>query len=192
VAGPTVTTTYTVVGTATGGCSNTDSVTITILGNPALPAIIRNIDTLSCSGDYEEYQWFLNDDAISGATFRDYTFTSNGTYYVQVFNASGCSTSSTSILITDVGIVENSNVIHLDAFPNPASNDVTLQFNMLKQSNVKIKIINITGELVYSDELIQFVGEYKKQISFQGNASGVYYIQVITNDQVVNKKLVKQ
>ena len=192
VAGPTVTTTYTVVGTATGGCSNTDSVTITVLEDPDLPAIIRNVDTLFCSSDYSGYQWYLNDEAIPGATRQDYTFTANGTYYLQVFNASGCSTSSTTTVITDVGIDENSNAIHMIAYPNPTSSYVTLQFNLVKQSDVKIKVTNIAGELVYSDELRHFIGAYKRQISLHENAIGVYYLQVTTNDEVINKKLIKQ
>ncbi|MGZ4059053.1 MAG: SBBP repeat-containing protein, partial [Bacteroidia bacterium] len=192
VAGPTLTTTYTVIGTAPGGCSNTDMVTITVLGNPGLPTLSRVIDTLYCSPSYAGYQWYLNGTAIPGATNQTLTYTVNGTYYCQVFNSLGCSTSSVPFTINDVGIVENSNAIQLNIFPNPTSNDVTLEFNLIKQSTVKINLVNISGQVIYTNELSDFIGEYKKPISLNENAAGIYYLQIITNDAVINKKIIKQ
>lgn len=192
MAGPTVTTTYTVVGTASGGCTNTDMVTITILGNPALPSLSINHDTLFCSGTYTAYQWYLNGVAIPGATNQYYNFLVNGNYYVQVFNALGCSTSSTVTVINNVGINENSNAISLDVYPNPTTNDLTLAFNLTRSSDVKIKLMSIAGQLIYSDELSQFTGGYKKQINLHGNSAGIYFLQIITNDGVVNRKIIKQ
>ena len=191
MAGPTVTTTYTVVGTAAGGCSNTDAVTITVLGNPPLPTVSRVIDTLYCSPAYSGYQWYFNGVLIPGATGQTYTYSMNGTYYVQVYNALGCSTTSVTITINDVGIAENTNSIQLEVYPNPTSNDVTLEFNLAKQSDVKISVMNIAGQVIYSDVLSEFIGEYKKPVNLHENANGIYYLQIITNDEVINKKVIK-
>ncbi|MCX6294745.1 MAG: SBBP repeat-containing protein, partial [Bacteroidetes bacterium] len=78
IAGPTVTTTYTVVGTAVGGCSNIDSVTITVLGNPGLPTIAEVLDSVKCTPSYFGYQWYFNGSPIVGATSQNYNFTANG------------------------------------------------------------------------------------------------------------------
>ena len=192
VAGPTMTTTYTVVGTAVGGCTNTDMVTVTVLGNPGLPTITRVIDTLSCSPAYAGYQWYFNGTLIPGATGQTYMYSANGAYYCQVSNALGCTTASVPITINDMGIQENTNTIQLDVYPNPTSNDITLEFNLVKQSNVKINLMNIEGQIIYAQELSEFIGEYKKPINMHENANGIYYLQVITNDEVINKKIIKQ
>ena len=192
IAGPTSPTCYYVVGTAVGGCSSTDTVCITVLGNPGLPTIAEVLDSLTCSPSYAAYQWYFNGSLIPGATNQNYNFTANGTYYVQVFNALGCSTSSLTITINDVGIAENANNIQLQVYPNPTSSNITLAFNLAKQSDVKIKLMDIAGQIIYSDELNQFLGEYKKPINMHENADGIYYLQIITNDEVINKKIIKQ
>lgn len=191
VAGPTVTTTYTVVGTATGGCTNTDSVTIYVLGNPGLPSISEVLDSLMCSPSYFAYQWYYNGLPIFGATTQNYNFTLNGNYYVEVYNAFGCSTVSAVITINDVGVAENSNASLLSIYPNPTSTNFTLEFDLAKASSMKINVMNISGQIIYSEDANASAGTFKKIISFNENANGIYYLQVITNDDVVTKKIVK-
>lgn len=191
VAGPTVTTTYTVVGTATGGCTNTDSVTIYVLGNPALPSVAEIGDSLFCTPSYFAYQWYLNGTPISGATSQNYNFTVNGNYYVEVFNALGCSTVSAVFVVNDVGINETANALSLIVYPNPAASNFTLEYMLERSSAVKINLMNVTGQLIYSEEMNAAAGINKKEISFFENANGIYYLQVITNETIVTKKIVK-
>lgn len=191
VAGPTVTTTYTVVGTASGGCTSTDSVTIYVLGNPGLPSINEVLDSLTCTPSYFAYQWYYNGSPISGATSQNYNFTLNGNYYVQVYNALGCSTVSAVITINNVGISENDNASLLSVYPNPTTNKFTLESNFVKAGPMKITLMNISGQVVYSEEVNAPAGTYKKEINLSENANGIYSLQVITNENVVTKKIIK-
>jgi len=43
-----------------------------------------------------------------------------------------------------------------------------------------------------ADDLQQFIGEYTKQINLNENAKGIYFLEIETNDGVVNKKLILQ
>lgn len=192
IAGPTVTTTYTVVGTATGGCTNTDTVTVYVIGNPALPSVSEVLDSLMCTPSYYAYQWYYNGSPISGATDQNYNFTLNGNYYVEVFNSFGCSTVSAVIVVNDVGVAENINALSLNIYPNPTSNNFTLEYVLEKSENVKVNLMNVTGQLIYSENINASAGINKKQISFLENANGIYYLQVVTNENVVTKKVVKQ
>lgn len=191
-AGPTVTTTYTVVGTASGGCQNTDSVTITILGNPGVPTISRGNDTLYCSPTATSYQWYLNGSPISGANGQFYVFTLNGNYYVEVFNSLGCSTVSTIFPVNDVGIGEIPGLTLLNIFPNPTHGTVAIEANITKETDLKLTLVNISGQLIFSEELSNVSGSYKRNIQLENFADGIYFLQLITNDGIVNQKIIKQ
>ena len=43
-----------------------------------------------------------------------------------------------------------------------------------------------------SIELEQFIGEYTQQINLEDNAKGIYFLEIETNDGVINKKLILQ
>ncbi len=83
----------------TNGCVDSSTATsVTVNALPATPTITRNAALLTSSAASGN-QWFLNGSAISGATGTTYTATQNGNYSVTVTNASGCSSSSSSILV---------------------------------------------------------------------------------------------
>jgi uncharacterized delta-60 repeat protein len=191
IAGPTSTTTYTVVGTATGGCTNVDSVMITVLGNPGLPSVTEVLDSLICSPSYTAYQWYFNGVAIPGATSQNYNFTANGNYYVEVFNALGCSTVSAVFAVNDVGVSEYEKAILLSIYPNPTSNDLTMEYLLQKPENVKINLMNIAGQIIYAEQINALAGKNKTTISLTEQAAGIYYLQIITNENIVTKKVVK-
>ena len=52
--------------------------------------------------------------------------------------------------------------------------------------------MNIVGEVVYTESLEQFVGEYTKQISVGNNAKGVYFLEITDNQATTLNKLVIQ
>lgn len=85
---------------------------------------------------------------------------------------------------TSVSKVHNQ-PLKLEVFPNPASHVLNLTYNA---SNVKaVKIFNMLGSLVYSGP---FAGG-QKQIDIKQLNSGKYFIQVITDENVVSKTFIK-
>ncbi len=193
VAGPTVTTTYTVVGTASGGCTNTDVVTITVLGNPSVPSIVKGNDTLYCTpATYAGYQWYFNGLPISGATNPTYIYTQNGNYYVEVFNVLGCNTVSTVTTITDVGIEELNENLAVNIYPNPASENITIDLYSVKPENYKLQLMNVSGQVVYVENLNLTASATKKQIDLSTLPQGIYLIQLSNNQNVYSKRIIKK
>jgi len=45
---------------------------------------------------------------------------------------------------------------------------------------------------IINEDLQQFIGEYTKQIDLSNNAKGIYFLEITTNNGVVNKKLILQ
>ncbi len=53
-------------------------------------------------------------------------------------------------------------------------------------------MVNVVGEVVYTENLQQFVGEYTKLIDLANYTKGVYFLEITTDNGVVNKKLILQ
>ncbi len=107
---PTVTTTYTVTGTDTNGCVNTDSVTITVDYVEAEAGDAINIceggqAQLTASGG-DTYRWTPNDGTLSSTTIANpiATPTDTTTYSVEVRSAIGYCVAYDSVTVNTGGI----------------------------------------------------------------------------------------
>ena len=56
--------------------------------------------------------------------------------------------------------------------------------------NLEVRIINVIGEVVYTEDLNEFVGEYTKQVNLSTYTKGVYFLEVTTDNGIINKKLI--
>ena len=107
-ANPTITTTYTVIG-SNGVCTSKDSVTVTVNALPTAN-ITTNGATTFCQGNSVTlsantgtgltYQWKNNGNSIFGATTSTLSATSTGSYAVFVTNNNNCSATSNAISVT--------------------------------------------------------------------------------------------
>ena len=54
------------------------------------------------------------------------------------------------------------------------------------------RILNVVGAKVYEENKEAFVGEYTKKISLKNYKKGIYFLEIETNNGIVNKKLILQ
>ncbi len=83
-------------------------------------------------------------------------------------------------------------VANLNFAPNPSQGKFKLQFNLADRGNTSIRIVDINGKTVYQDELPNFKGNYNQEIDISDNAKGIYFLQIVQGDKVLNKKIVLQ
>jgi ATP-dependent exoDNAse (exonuclease V) beta subunit len=84
------------------------------------------------------------------------------------------------------------NINYLMVYPNPSRDIFNVTFTSEDAQDLKVRILNVIGEELISDELEQFIGEYTKQIDLTNNAKGIYFLEIETDDGVINKKLILQ
>ena len=104
---PSSTQTYQVIGTSVNGCTNSASITVSVVPN-STPTITAGGPTLICQGGSvvltastgSSYQWKLNGVNIGGATSPSYTAAGSGNYTVVVSNTNGCSGTSPAITVS--------------------------------------------------------------------------------------------
>lgn len=91
----------------------------------------------------------------------------------------------------DVSGLAALNVADLKLAPNPSQGSFDLSFSLEKEEATKIRIMNVSGNLVYLEDLGRFAGNYQHRIDMQGALSaGVYVLQIVRPDSVHSEKLV--
>jgi hypothetical protein len=83
-------------------------------------------------------------------------------------------------------------ITNLDVYPNPSRDVFNISFTSEQVQNLKVKVLNVVGEILIDEDLQQFIGEYTKQIDLTNNAKGIYFLEIKTNDGIINKKLILQ
>jgi hypothetical protein len=87
--------------------------------------------------------------------------------------------------ITNVNIDDAENFsVPMNVYPNPASNQVTVQFNGI----CNIELYNMVGQKIYSAENVY----EKHNISIEGLTSGVYFVTVRDGKRMTTQKLIVQ
>ena len=81
---------------------------------------------------------------------------------------------------------------NLDVYPNPSRDIFNVTFTSEDVQNLEVRIINVIGEVVYTENLEQFVGQYTKQVDLATYTKGVYFLEITTDNGVINKKLILQ
>lgn len=142
---------YAVAITQTNGCIYTsDSVSVTVWPLPA--PVVNRIDSTLSTGTFTAYQWYLNGNAISGATGQSYTVTQNGSYTVEVTNTFGCSSVSAPLVINDLGI-NGSGEFTWQIGPNPFHGSAWINLSQLPAGEVTVQLTDMTGRLLQTQLL---------------------------------------
>jgi len=134
------------------------------------------------------YQWVdcNNGNAIiPGATLQNFTPAVTGNYGVMV-TVAGCTVTSSCMFVTiNNTSINNEHWQGVKIYPNPATTLFTIDgLNV----GAEIKILDLTGKLILnkttnSNSLTVFTGEF---------VPGVYIVQVLNNENLVQKKLIIQ
>ena len=115
----------------------------------------------------------------------------NGMYYFIVIDDIGCVSDTFFYNVTFLATTIHEFVIKdLLIFPNPSRNIFNISFTSKTQQNLRVRVLNVVGEELISDDLQQFIGEYTKHINLKEHAKGIYFLEIETDKGVVNKKLI--
>ena len=156
---------------------------------PPTPTISYNLGTLTCTPPAAGYQWYFNLVTIPGATQQTYVPMQNGTYYVVVTDVNGCTASSSSIIVTGVGIDENefqSAVLFLYG-----EDELTI----LSKNNAitfdRIEVTDISGKSFSSNNISEPTSPEASGLKLQtlNFPSGIYFVKVTAGENVIVKKI---
>ena len=106
-----------------------------------------------------------------------HTYTANGTYTVTMVaqNQCGSDTFTTDVVISDISTPEYPKLSY-NLYPNPSTGILNLAFSTVIEENVQVEIIDITGSIVWSEELSSGKSEY--QLTPSELSSGTYIVRM--------------
>ena len=121
-----------------------------------------------------------------------HTYTVNGTYTVKLVVTNGCGSDSITVVlnVNSVGISNTNTIIdNINVFPNPSNGIINIQITS-QSSNAQLRIMDASGKLIHNERINTLNGQYNNSIDLSNNSKGVYSLQIITNNQVITKKVV--
>ena len=80
----------------------------------------------------------------------------------------------------------------LDVYPNPSRDIFNVTFTSEEAQTISVKVVNMIGEEIYSEELTDFVGQFTKVVDMNTQPKGVYFLEITTNNGGVNHKVIVQ
>jgi hypothetical protein len=175
---------YTALLTNIAGCDSIVTLDLTINDYPLAAATDNGDGTISASVG-TAYQWYDcgSGNPISGADEQTYAPAVNGNYAVEVTNAAGCSEMSSCVLIDYLGI-ENQTVVEAIVYPNPTTDLITVQLNVL---STEYTLTDANGRIVQAGNITS--GNTIDLSSFE---SGVYFLGLKNTNGLVVKQVVKK
>ncbi len=171
---------YTVTAIDTNGCSKTIEQTIVVNPLPPVPiisAVGAELTSSSTSGN----QWYFEGEPIAGATQQTHTTTQDGSYYVVVTDANGCSTQSDIFVFSTIGISSLSAKDGVRVYPNPTNGIVYFS------KPINLHVINVLGEIIFHEK-------HATRIDLSRQAKGIYFISIVDNEEKIIQhiKIIKE
>jgi len=183
IATPTVPTTYSVT-VSSGSCSSSDSVAVGVNPLPAAPVISLDGSAMVSTAALS-YQWYYENNIISGETNQSYTPSQDGNYQVQIVDTNGCNSAlSTSYYYTVSGINNLHTGIRPGISPNPTNGLVTLNGLADYQDNYEVLVVDARGKIIVREKSAT-------SIDLSALENGIYIVSISSaRSLVLNKRIV--
>jgi len=161
-------------------CSESSMQLLTVYDLPV--AEVTEEGALLTATEGESYQWYMNGEAIIGATEQSHLPVDDGNYTVAVTGEGGCTTESEAVMI--VGIIEN-DLGTIMLYPNPMSGSAILAFENREPKT--IQLLDNQGKVVrtWKDEVGAEITLQRENL-----ASGQYTITVTQGQAMKQLKLI--
>jgi PKD repeat protein len=139
-----------------------------------VPGINVNGSRLSTSAIAPNYQWYLNNNPIPGATDRIFEIANPGTYYVTVADEN-CLFRSEATVVTALDDELKSG--KLSIYPNPSNGEFILELTNNYSGQINLTLYDLLGNQLQSESVEKSSEHmFKKEIAIHQLPNGIYHL----------------
>ena len=182
--------TYTDILTGSNGCDSTIITNLTVssqvIATVSQVGLDLDVSVVGGSTPYS-FQWNTTE------TTQQITPTANGTYWVIAEDLNQCISDTVYFNVTWISTdITELHIVSLSIYPNPSEDIFNITFTSKEKQNLQLRVLNMLGEEIYTENLESFVGNYTKQIMLGKYPDATYLLEIKTSEGIVNKKLMLQ
>ena len=75
-------------------------------------------------------------------------------------------------------------------YPNPVKDHISLEFSSNVIQSLDVKVFDFIGREIYFEYLNNFNGNYKRKVDLSNYKKGIYFIQISSDEGVLNRKFI--
>ncbi|MDB9895272.1 T9SS type A sorting domain-containing protein [Flavobacteriales bacterium] len=182
---------YTNTYTDVNGCDSVMTLNLTINVGPVVEIIYNSsLGTLTANnitGSTSPYTWLWNTGELTQSISVDPSVLS---YWCVVSDANGCLSDTAYFSITTgVDEILDSRLL---VYPNPVNDILNIDFTFKNNQSVELKIVNILGEVMYSEKVTQTELSYSNKFDFSKFSKGLYFVKLKLDKNIITQKVILQ
>ncbi len=188
---PSVTTTYSLTVTDANGCTISGDVKVCVV-NVICYAGNSNVAKVQIChippGNNQNPQTICVDASAVASHLA------HGDYLGSCGTVASCSSSNSRAITAQENAQMKQDGINYLVYPNPANNDLNIEFTFVENGTGKIEITDVTGRIILSTPAYSGIeGEtISNNINVSEYKAGVYFIKLELNGQLYTQKIIKQ
>ncbi len=195
---PTSNTTYIVTGTDVNGCTNSDTINVSVNITPQADFVqsadtvylnqVPNVGFIFIGSNATSFFWDFGDGQTSISQNPNHAFTAAGVYTVMLVATNGNCTDtaySTVTVLNDNSITDIASA-GIQIFPNPATTQVHINTTNYAIVNSPVQIIDVNGKIIYEQAL-----RANTVVPVDKLEKGIYFIKITSNKGVIIYRLIK-
>ena len=178
----------------TDSCSsNTNTISVSLLNNNPIAEFTYSSNGLTVNFTDQSqypgnYYWDFGDGTNSSIQNPIHTYSSNGTYTVELIvdNSCGIDTFIQIINVTSVGVFNTSTNKDISVYPNPSHSVITIESTGISINN--LEMFDIYGRKVKELK----VNNNKFNVNISELSKGIYFVKLKTDNGIIINKVIKE
>ena len=67
---------------------------------------------------------------------------------------------------------------------------LNIKFNAEKQGNIQVKLISVSGQVIFNEEMNAVSDQYNNSFDISGYSKGIYLLSIISDNAKIDRKIV--